>query len=99
MLQPGGMDWIAHQGVYSPSGADAQYDLTTMIALARKVLAESIPVAVGVSFGGPVNAATSTVRLSHHVPGWENMPLGKLLMDEFGAPALVDNDANAAALG
>lgn len=27
------------------------------------------------------------------------MPLGKLLMDEFGAPALVDNDANAAALG
>ncbi len=41
----------------------------------------------------------NTVRLSHHVPGWENIPLGQLLQDEFHAPVHIDNDANAAALG
>ncbi len=39
------------------------------------------------------------MRLSHHVPGWENTPLQAILEAEFGAPARIDNDANAAALG
>jgi glucokinase len=39
------------------------------------------------------------VRLSHHVPGWENVPLREKLEAEFEAPASVDNDANVAALG
>lgn len=99
VIEPGGKDWIAHQRVYSPSGADAQYDITTMITMARNVLDGARPAAIGVSFGGPMDAATSTVRLSNHVPGWENTPLGELLSEKFGAPALVDNDANAAALG
>jgi glucokinase len=55
--------------------------------------------AIGVSFGGPVDATTGTVRLSHHVPGWENIPLKNLLEQEFGVPTSVDNDANVAALG
>ena len=42
---------------------------------------------------------TGTVRLSHHVPGWENIELQRLLESEFGATASVDNDANVAALG
>lgn len=55
--------------------------------------------AIGVSFGGPVDAASGSVILSHHVPGWENNPLARRLQGELGAPASVDNDANAAALG
>ena len=39
------------------------------------------------------------VRLSHHVPGWEEIPLPDQLQAEFGVPAAVDNDANVAALG
>jgi glucokinase len=39
------------------------------------------------------------VRLSHHVPGWENVPLRAMLETDFGAPASMDNDANVAALG
>lgn len=57
------------------------------------------PAAIGVSFGGAVDATTGTVRLSHHVEGWKNIPLHQLLETEFGAPTSVDNDANAAALG
>jgi glucokinase len=46
-----------------------------------------------------VDYAAGVVRLSHHVRGWENVPLRDVLEREFGAPAAVDNDANVAALG
>ena len=55
--------------------------------------------AVGVSFGGLVDAVRGLVLLSHHVPGWEGMPLREWLEERLGAPAAVDNDANAGALG
>ncbi len=55
--------------------------------------------AVGVSFGGLVDAARGLVLLSHHVPGWEEMPLREWLEERLGVPAAVDNDANAGALG
>jgi len=45
------------------------------------------------------NASTGHVRLSHHIPGWENTPISSLLEAEFGVPVSVDNDANVAALG
>lgn len=89
----------ARRQVASPHGANAHYDINTMIALGREMLAGQRPAAVGVSFGGPVDYASGAVRLSHHVPGWENLPLRQRLEDEFGAPASVDNDANVAALG
>ena len=72
-----------------------------MLRMARGLLTQ-VPgrlVAVGVSFGGPVDAARGLVRLSHHVPGWEENPLADRLRAELGAPAAVDNDANVAALG
>jgi glucokinase len=91
--------WRAHRRVLSPPDADASHDLETMYSLARDLLAGARPAAVGVSFGGPVDFRGGRVRLSHHVPGWENTPLREVLEAEFGAPASVDNDANVAALG
>ncbi len=93
------LEWHAHRRVFSPSGADAQYDLQTVFGLAQKLLAGETPVAIGVSFGGPVDYSQGLVRLSHHVPGWENIPLQHKLEQAFQAPAVVDNDANVAALG
>lgn len=102
--------WRAHRMVPSPPGSNAQSDLEIMMGLARDLLASppSIPLnsggdrggaAVGVSFGGLVDAARGLVLLSHHVPGWEKFPLRDWLQDRFGVPAAVDNDANAGALG
>ena len=99
VLVQGEREWRDHRRIFSPPAADAPYDIQTMIDLARQLLSGEQPAAIGVSFGGPVDATTGTVRLSHHVPGWENVPLGNLLEAEFGAPAKVDNDANVAALG
>lgn len=93
--------WAAHARVYSPPGADAACDQATMLRMARELLAQTPGrlAAVGVSFGGPVDAARGLVRLSHHVPGWEETPLRDRLQTEFGVPVAVDNDANVAALG
>jgi len=91
--------WRSQQRALSPPGADADYDMKTMRSLTWDLLGEERPAAIGVSFGGPVDATTGTVRLSPHVPGWENVPLRRMLEAEFGAPASVDNDANVAALG
>ena len=99
VVAPGERRWRAYRRVLSPPGADASHDIKTMHSLARELLGETRPAAIGVSFGGPVDAATGMVRLSHHVPGWENTPLREILEAEFDAPANVDNDANVAALG
>jgi glucokinase len=94
-------DWRARRRVFSPPSADASYDIATMIGLGRELLAEENGrlTAIGVSFGGPADFRSGLVRLSHHVPGWENVPLQAQLEAEFAVPVRLDNDANAAALG
>lgn len=95
----GASQWEALRRVQTPASADAAYELATMLDLARGLLGGRAPLAVGVSFGGPVDSATGTVRLSHHVAGWEGVPMRSILTQTFGAPSAVDNDANVAALG
>ncbi|GAB4108553.1 MAG: ROK family glucokinase [Roseiflexaceae bacterium] len=82
----------------TPPGAEAS--LAAMLALADGLLAErqDSPVAVGVSFGGPVEADGRRVRLSMHIPGWEQQPLAERLEQRFGLPAAIANDGDAAAL-
>ena len=91
--------WHETKRDFSGAGVGMQQDLETMFALARQLLKGEPPAAIGVSFGGPVDFPTGTVRLSHHVPGWENVPLKTILETEFQARTFVDNDANVAALG
>lgn len=55
--------------------------------------------AVGAGFGGPVDYAAQQVVLSTHVGGWNNFDLPRFLRETFGAPVLMDNDANVGALG
>jgi len=90
---------LADRRTLSPPNANASTDLTLMRSLIDELLPTQKPAAIGVSFGGPVDAKTGTVRLSHHVPGWENTPLKEILETEFQVPVSVDNDANVAALG
>ena len=91
--------WRALDRSFSPPIKDARYEYATMLELARKLLGDQIPVAIGISFGGPVDAPNGRVILSHHVEGWEDTPLRDRLQADLGAPVSVDNDANVAALG
>jgi glucokinase len=53
----------------------------------------------GIGFGGPVDFPIQTVTLSTHVSGWAGYPLVERVERMTGAPAVMDNDANAGALG
>jgi glucokinase len=53
----------------------------------------------GVGFGGPVNYLEQRIALSTHVGGWRDFMLPAYIEQSIGLPALMDNDANAGALG
>src|SRR5512137_494312 len=91
--------WRALERSVSPPIKDARYEYATMLELGHKLLGDQKPAAIGVSFGGPVDAPNGRVILSHHVKGWEDTPLRDRLQADLGAPASVDNDANVAAIG
>ncbi len=91
--------WRGHMRAFATPHGNAGTDLATVRELAYVLLDGQRPDAIGVSFGGPVDAGRGTVRLSHHVAGWEDIPLRALLEEEFGVPVAVDNDANAGAWG
>ena len=53
----------------------------------------------GVGFGGPVDFTRQRVALSTHVEGWRDFPLPQRLQAMLGVPVIMDNAANAGALG
>ena len=63
------------------------------------LIAKWSPRAIGVGYGGPVDWKTGRIKCSHHIPGWNNFPLGDWLREGTSLPAFVENDANVAALG
>jgi glucokinase len=99
IVRRGEKEWLAHRRAFSPPNADASKDIEIMRSLIHDLMPDAKPDAIGISFGGPVDATTGTIRLSHHVQGWENLPLRQILEAEFNVPVGVDNDANVAALG
>lgn len=100
MTLAGSQTWLAHRRVFTPADANGPFEYRTMLDMAHELIIEmGHPAAIGVSFGGPVDASRGLVRLSHHVSGWENTPLAEKLHAAFGVPVAVENDANVAALG
>jgi len=54
--------------------------------------------ALSVSIGGPLNVLQGLIMSPPNLPGWTNIPLKRLLADEFGLPVFVEHDGNAGAL-
>ena len=54
--------------------------------------------AVGISCGGPLDSNTGYILSPPNLPGWDEIPITKLLTEATGAPAYLCNDANACAL-
>jgi glucokinase len=85
----------------TPPGAGASRSIEQMLEMARSLLASSadeVP-CVGISFGGPVSADRRRVVTSHHVEGWDDLPLVETFSGELGLPVAMDNDANLQTLG
>lgn len=54
--------------------------------------------AIGVSCGGPLDSRRGVVLSPPNLPGWDDIPLVKLLIERFSRPVFLKNDANACAL-
>lgn len=60
--------------------------------------ADGRAVAISVSIGGPLDVLDGIVKSPPNLPGWTNIPLKKLLGEEFRLPVFVEHDGNAGAL-
>jgi glucokinase len=54
---------------------------------------------IGIGSPGIVSTKKGTVENPPNLPGWEKVNLGKVIKKEFGIRVIVENDANAAAIG
>jgi glucokinase len=54
--------------------------------------------AIGISCGGPLDSEKGIVQSPPNLPGWDDVPIIKLLEKKFSLPAFIENDANACAL-
>jgi glucokinase len=55
--------------------------------------------AVGIGCGGPLDAARGVLIAPLHLPGWQDVPVTAIAEDAFERPAVLENDATAAAAG
>ena len=54
--------------------------------------------AIGISCGGPLDSGLGIIQSPPNLPGWDNIPIIKMLEERFSLPAYIENDANACAL-
>ena len=54
--------------------------------------------AIGISCGGPLDSKKGIILSPPNLPGWDNLPVTKILNDKFNVPVYLQNDANACAL-
>lgn len=54
---------------------------------------------IGIGAPGLVNHARGLVENPPNLPGWESIPLAKIIREEFNNNVFIENDANAAAIG
>ena len=92
----GSMDELRRFAVVSAKGAAGI--LENVERAARELIDAHRPAAIGVGFGGPVDAVSGRTITSHHINGWDDFPLTYLLSDRLGLPVLAANDCDVAAL-
>jgi glucokinase len=101
-----GSDGRARSFVVAPTdGARGPEDgIERLFELGRKAVAESGAGwgdigGVGIGCGGPLDSARGVLIAPLHLPGWTDVPLTDLAERAFERPAVLDNDATAAAAG
>jgi glucokinase len=55
--------------------------------------------AITVAAPGPLDPWEGIVFEAPNIPGWKNLPLKKLIQEQFNVPVAIGNDGNLAALG
>jgi predicted NBD/HSP70 family sugar kinase len=83
---------------------DGPGPVLTQVTAALRELAGAQPdggrlLGVGICLPGPVDVARRALDSPSRMPGWSGFDVGSWLEDALGVPAVVENDANAMAVG
>lgn len=54
---------------------------------------------IGFDFPGQIDYKNGIVKLAPNIPGWVDVPIAKIISEEFKLPVKIDNDVHCAALG
>lgn len=77
--------------------------LVHLYAVMDRIMAESRSRetirAIGIAAPGTMDIPGGVIFHPFNLPGWENLPIIELVSKRFGLPAVLQNDANAAAMG
>ncbi|TYP48725.1 ROK family protein [Thermosediminibacter litoriperuensis] len=66
--------------------------------LSKNGLAKNQIESIGISCGGPLDSKSGVILSPPNLPGWDNIPIKKIIEEQMGAPVYLENDANAGAL-
>ena len=55
-------------------------------------------IAIGISCGGPLDSEKGVIMSPPNLPGWDDVPIVKILQEAFEIPTFLQNDADAGAL-
>ena len=69
-----------------------------LIEMADTLLNGEKPAHIGVSCGSPLDSKTGFILSPPNLPGWDEVPITKILTDHFGVKSYLQNDANACAV-
>jgi glucokinase len=83
-----------------PTQAKGQAPLDRLIGLIAEVWpADGHICAIAAAVPGWINPKLGIMYSAPNIPGWDRIPLVKILSERFGVPVKLGNDANMAALG
>jgi glucokinase len=89
---------IARSQFASQAQRGAQGMIADMLVHAKSLLAEHGPVrCAGVSIGGPLVPDQGLILSPPNLPGWDKIPLARLLQEGLGIPVYVEHDGAACA--
>lgn len=53
---------------------------------------------IGISSGGPLDLEKGLILSPPNLPGWDSIPIVKIVEEKFGIPTYLENDANSSAI-
>ncbi|MGH9479612.1 MAG: ROK family protein, partial [Terriglobales bacterium] len=74
-------------------------DMCSAVADIEQRLAGGRMLGIGIGVPGIINLADGTIRQSPNLPGWSEFPVRADLEQRLATAVILENDANAAALG
>mgnify|MGYP000129475417 CR=1 FL=1 len=67
--------------------------------IVQSTIAPADIIGIGIGAPGPLNIERGIINFAPNLPGWRDVPLKKILEDEFNMKVVLENDANAGAWG